>query len=326
MTKTDRRAAAPSGGAFGWAGAGAAAVAGAYLVNRASATRAEARYPPVGAFVEVDGTRLHYVERGEGRPVVLIHGSGALVQDFIVSGLLDRLARSHRVIAFDRPGYGYSTRPRRGDWSPEGPAALFVAACSELGVERPLVVGHSWGTLPAVAWALDNPGQAAALVLISGYYNGTPRPDALMTGIAAMPVIGDLLTNTVLPLQTRLTGPLGLKVIFSPRDVPQRFLDEMPFALMLRPSHLHATAADSGQMPLAAARLSERYAELALPMAIVWSERDKLVGQPGQSARLADELPHAAPILVPDGGHMIHHVELERVAMAIENVAAEAGV
>ncbi|WP_139216496.1 alpha/beta fold hydrolase [Sphingomonas sp. NFR04] len=74
----------------GWlaGGSGAAALAALALFNRASTKRAEADCPPTGHFVEVDGVTLHYVDRGEGPAVVLLHGNGVMLQDFEVSGVL----------------------------------------------------------------------------------------------------------------------------------------------------------------------------------------------------------------------------------------------
>src|SRR5688572_12710925 len=60
---------------------------------------------PTGRFVEVDGVRVHYIARGKGRPVVLIHGNGTMAEDFVICGLLDQLAKHYRVIAIDRPGF-----------------------------------------------------------------------------------------------------------------------------------------------------------------------------------------------------------------------------
>jgi hypothetical protein len=89
-------------------GASSAVAAAFALWVRHRARRAERDHPPIGRFVEVDGVRLHHVERGEGSPVVLLHGNAVLLQDFIASGLVRRLAERHRVIVFDRPGYGFS--------------------------------------------------------------------------------------------------------------------------------------------------------------------------------------------------------------------------
>jgi hypothetical protein len=84
----------------GTAGAVAAtAVAGAvtalWVLHRAR--KAERDNPPVGRFIEVDGTRLHLIDKGNGPVVVLLHGNTVLLQDFIACGLIDRLAEHHRV-------------------------------------------------------------------------------------------------------------------------------------------------------------------------------------------------------------------------------------
>jgi hypothetical protein len=84
----------------------------AALVNRHLAKKAEVDNPPAGRFLEVNGVRLHYVKRGAGEPLVLLHGNGSIIEDFESSGLIDLAAKDHRVIVFDRPGFGHSDRPR----------------------------------------------------------------------------------------------------------------------------------------------------------------------------------------------------------------------
>src|SRR5512143_7078 len=94
----------------------------AYNVYRAR--KVERQHPPTGRFVTVDGVRLHYIERGEGPPVVLLHGNMVTAEDFQTSGVFDLVARRHRVIAFDRPGFGYSDRPHGSAWSARAQADL----------------------------------------------------------------------------------------------------------------------------------------------------------------------------------------------------------
>jgi alpha-beta hydrolase superfamily lysophospholipase len=104
---------------------GSAAALGASALYAVAKTReAERQTPPIGEFMTVDGVRLHYLERGHGPALVLIHGNGMMIQDFLVSGIVDDLAKRHRVIIIDRPGYGYSDRPR-GLWTPRAHATLF---------------------------------------------------------------------------------------------------------------------------------------------------------------------------------------------------------
>ena len=65
----------------------------------------------IGSFARIDGSRVHYIDRGAGAPIVLVHGLAAVMQS-LTHTLVARLDREHRVIAFDRAGAGYSTRPR----------------------------------------------------------------------------------------------------------------------------------------------------------------------------------------------------------------------
>lgn len=283
----------------------------AALVNAARARAAEAANPPAGRFVEVDGIRVHYLDHGPvaaaTRPIVLIHGNGSLTDDFVISGVVDRLAAHHRVIVFDRPGSGYSERPQGRKWGPVEQAAVLVAAAAAIGIERPVVVGHSWGTLPAIVWALDHPEAIAALVLASGYYFPTPRLDVVTVLPAVVPGIGDVMRHTLSPIFGRAMIPLGNRMIFSPAPTPERWSAEFPFELALRPSQLRATLADTAQMVPSAALLEPRYAELRLPLVLLAGDGDKLVGTQAQTKRLAGLLPHARLTIVPDVGHMVQH-------------------
>jgi pimeloyl-ACP methyl ester carboxylesterase len=303
-------------------GLAVAAIGAAALYNRKRSRAAETATPPAGEFVDVDGVRLHYVERGEGRPLVMLHGMAALVQDLIGSGLVDRAAERYRVIAFDRPGYGYSERPRGRMWTPEAQAAPIRAALIKLGVVRPLVLGHSWGTLPALAFALDHPDEVAGLVLLAGPYFPIKRPDPLLLALPSLPIVGTTLANTAMPLLARATRGRIVKQIFAPDPVPPEFA-AFPAELGLRPSHIRATAGDAGLLQFAELRLSKRYPELRLPVAIVAGAGDRLVPFE-QAQRLHALLPQSSFHQLPDTGHMVHWVALDEVMAAIDQVAARA--
>jgi alpha-beta hydrolase superfamily lysophospholipase len=124
-------------------GVAALALAGsAVLVNRRAA-QAERDYLAKGRFVTVDGVRLHYVEKGSGPPVVFLHGNGAMVEDMLISGVVDAAASAYRAIVFDRPGFGHSERPRDRSWTAAAQAALFARTFAQLGIGSPIVLGHS---------------------------------------------------------------------------------------------------------------------------------------------------------------------------------------
>jgi pimeloyl-ACP methyl ester carboxylesterase len=305
----------------GWLVAGAAAVVlgGSALINRASARRAEAANPPAGKFVEVDGVRLHYVDRGTGSVVVLLHGNGVMLQDYEVSGVLGLAAANHRVIAFDRPGFGYSDRPRTTMWTPSVQGTLIARALKQLGVENAVVVGHSWGAIVALSMALDHAEVVAGLVLLSGYYYGSARPDVLLGSAPAIPVVGDVLAHTLAPLTGLLVGPGAVKASFSPAPVSPKFAD-VPVAMALRPSQVRATSADTAMMIPGAMAISGRYSELELPIIIMAGEGDLIAHVGKHAERLAEQVSGVELRIIPGQGHLFHYAVPEQVVAAIDDV------
>jgi pimeloyl-ACP methyl ester carboxylesterase len=299
----------------------AAALGAAVLYNRKQTKDAERQYPPIGRFLDVDGVRLHYIERGQGDPLVLIHGNGTMIQDFTVSGLVDRLADRYRVIIFDRPGYGYSTRPRQL-WTPRAHARLFQKALAQLGVEQAVVYGHSWGTLVAVALALEAPSLVRGLVLGSGYYYPTLRADTFLLSPPAIPVIGDAMRYTISPLLARAMLPGMIKQVFQPAPVPERFDRLFPKALMLRPVQLRAAAEDAALMTPTVMELRRHYQDLRVPVTIITGADDQIVDVGRQSERLHRDLPGSEFISLPGLGHMVHHLDPGAVADAIDRIGS----
>jgi hypothetical protein len=111
---------------------GVGVMAAAAYANWRLSRKAQRENPPQGRFVDINGVRLHYVERGTGQPLVLLHGNGSMIQDFECAGLIDLAAQHYRVIVFDRPGFGHSSRPRSVVWGPDAQADLFAEALARL--------------------------------------------------------------------------------------------------------------------------------------------------------------------------------------------------
>jgi len=298
-----------------------AALAAAAVYVRQKSQQAERLHPPTGNFIEVEGVRLHYVERGQGQPLILLHGDGSMIQDFEISGLIDEAAKKYRVIAIDRPGYGYSERPRDTVWTPVKQAELLHRALLRLGVEQPIVVGHSWGAMVAVALGLEFPNYVKGLVLLSGYYYPTPRLDVPLLSPPAIPVIGDLMRFTISPLLSRAIWPKMLSRLFGPAPVPKRFETQYPVWMTLRPSQLRASAAEAALQIPAAYSLRTRYHELTMPVVIMAGDSDQHVDLHVHSSRLHHELPHSTLHVTRGAGHMIHHLALPEVMNAIDQAA-----
>jgi pimeloyl-ACP methyl ester carboxylesterase len=299
--------------------AAAAAGTAGWVAGRARA--AEERYPPSGNFVEVDGVRVHYVERGEGDCVVLLHGNVVMAQDFATSRIFRSLAERYRVVAFDRPGFGYTDRPRVHIWNPDAQAELLIKAFAALGIDRPIVVAHSWATLVGVALGLRN--AARKLVLVSGYYFPTALVTAALVAPNALPVVGDALRYTVSALIARLVLHRTIEKMFAPDSVPPNYEKRVPRELMLRPGQLRADAEEGVLLVPAARRYRDRYSALTVPTEIIAGSEDRVCDPETHSASLHRVVSGSALRIVPRAGHMLHHAHADAVIAAVD--AARAG-
>jgi pimeloyl-ACP methyl ester carboxylesterase len=295
------------------------------FANIAFQVVAERRNPPIGVFIECDGVRLHYIERGDAAApcVVLFHGNGTMIQDLILSGLVDRLARYYRVVCFDRPGFGYSQRPRTRIWTATTQATLFAKALDQLGVRNPVVLGHSWGTLVAIALALQSDYAVSGLVPASGYYFPTFRMDFWLMSGPAVPLFGDLMRYTISPVISWAVMPKLIRTLFAPCPVAPNFKNEFPISLTVRPKQLRAAAEESAFLTPVAGQLQLQYRSIPCPVTIVHGKGDRLI-EAEQSRRLHEALPRSLLHLVEDAGHMVTYADTLGIADAVAALALTA--
>ena len=295
-------------------------LATAAVANRWLANKAVRDHPPMGKFCNIDGVRLHYVQKGDGEPLVLLHGNGSMIQDFESSGLVELAAKKYRVIIFDRPGFGHTARPRSTTWTPAAQAQLIHRALKRIGVSRATILGHSWGASVAIALALKYPETVSGLVLASGYYYPSARVDVALFSGPAIPIAGDLARYTVAPILGHLMWPSMMQKLFGPAEVPEKF-QQFPKEMALRPSQIRASAAESGLMIPDAVAARGHYKKLVMPVAIIAGEQDRLIKFEDQSARLHREVSQSTLHRVPGAGHMVHQTAPEEVIAAIDEVA-----
>lgn len=174
-----------------------------------------------------------------------------------------------------------------------------------------------------MALALKYPDLIRGLVLASGYYYPTARPDVIAMGAPALPLIGDILSHTLSPLISRAIWPLMMAKIFGPRSVPTKF-GAFPKEMALRPSQIRASAAESALMIPDAFRLRNQYADLKMPVVIIAGEQDRLIDIDTQSARLHSDISQSRFHRVAGNGHMIQQTATDQVMSAIREVANSA--
>lgn len=292
-----------------------------YLYSAWAVQSAEHAHPPAGEFVTVEGSRLHYVDRGRGTTVVLVHGASASLVDFQAS-IAPRLARSHRVIAFDRPGYGYSERPD-GDWvDPAHQARLLRKALDALGVHRAVLVGHSLGGAIVLAHALDYPEATAGVTLLGGTAYPWEGGVALANQVANWPLLGPLFTSTVVSPVGQLMIERAVAEVFAPNSPTPGYVERTGTALALRPASFRASAEDVLRMSPYLEQQSRRYADLKIPLLLITGDDDRIVPASNHAHRLVALLPQARLVEFEETGHAPHHVHVERVSELITGLAA----
>lgn len=264
----------------------------------------ERAVPPIGRFIEVDGTRLHYVERGSGQPIVMIHGLSGVLQNFTHS-LVDRLASRFRIIAIDRPGAGYSQRSRGSSAHLSAQATLIAHFIAAMELQRPLVVGHSMGGAIALTLALDHPAIPATVALIAPLtqpMRETPSPFRPLE--IHWPLLRGLVAYTVAMPVAALTAVQRAQKVFAPEEVPRDFATAGGGLLALRPSAFYHASSDMIAARADMPEIQRRYRELKLPVFVLFGREDALLDYRRHAEMLRDQIAGVEITLVP-GGHML---------------------
>ncbi|CUH62587.1 4,5:9,10-diseco-3-hydroxy-5,9, 17-trioxoandrosta-1(10),2-diene-4-oate hydrolase [Thalassovita gelatinovora] len=290
-----------------------------WLIKR----RVEKAIPPRGAFITTSIGQQHYVDRGEGPAIVLIHGLGAQLGNFDM-GLIDGLARDHRVIALDRPGMGWSEREDETPANPRAQAAQIVELIDALGLDQPLVVGHSLGGAISLCLALDFPMKTKGLALLA--------PLTMRGGEVAPPFKGLTVTSHLkrfllswtlaIPMSIRNTN-MVLDYTFGPETVPKAYSVQGGGLLGLRPVSFRNTCRDF----LASARdlkwMNSKYAQLPVPVSVLFARDDRILDPALHGTEFARQNPKISLTLI-EGGHMLPVTQPETCESFIRD--AEAGL
>ncbi|WP_027162015.1 alpha/beta hydrolase [Mesorhizobium sp. WSM1293] len=274
-----------------------------------------------GRMMAIDGLRLHFIEAGTGMPLLLLHGNGSMAEDFKSSGVFDEAAKTYRVLAFDRPGFGRSSRSRTRRWSACDQADLIHAAAGRLGIKKYLVLGHSWGAWIALELARRHSSSVAGIVLVSGYYYPPPRLDLALAALPALPVIGTGFRHTLLPLLVRLAWPWAMEKIFRPAMIASDFAASAKDAAS-RPSQLRAVCSESASMLAAALSKKASYKDISVPTGILAGSGDRLFDAERDARRLHAEVGGSLLEVIPGAGHMVHQSAPQAVVGMVHTISA----
>jgi pimeloyl-ACP methyl ester carboxylesterase len=308
-----------------WIGAALAATALILLLLNANARaytrRADTQWPAEGRFIATGDARLHVREAGpEGAPrILLIHGASSNLRE-LWGPLAAEFSPLHRVIAYDRPGMGHSTRPKRAAETLALQARMAAHVLADAGEGRAIIVGHSLGAAVSLRLALDYPNLVSGLVLIAPASHPYPGQPAWWARLSSAPLIGDLFCGLIVPWLAPLMAGASIANNFWPAPVPVSYGNDAGVGLIFRPLAFRSSAQDVVATRREFAAQAPRYADLLTPAIVITAEKDKIVSPKRHARALAADLPAAELVIAPDTGHMPHRLRTDLVIAAIRRV------
>lgn len=259
-------------------------------------------------FVEVDGVPVHYQEAGDinSPPMVLIHGFAT--SNLVWSKVLLALAAAgFRVIAPDLPGYGYSGKPHEFDYTITSQAAMVVSLLKQLGIERTVLVGSSYGGAVAATIALDHPTLVEKLLLVGAVTNNKPTRYMLMR-LFGSPVIGDILSPLLAGSLTLLRRRMKRVYDRHSWELDERRVQARHLPLRTRGTH---RAIIRTVRRWDADRVSRDAHLISQPSLVMWGENDREVPL-RDGERIHQAIPNSRLIIFRECGHIPHEEYPER--------------
>jgi pimeloyl-ACP methyl ester carboxylesterase len=251
---------------------------------------------PAESLVEVGGTSVHVEIRGDGFPLLLLHGFGA--STLLWEPVLPELAHHRRVVAIDLHGFGWTERPKEpAAYTLEGQARMILAVADRLGFERFDLAGHSYGGAIALYLTARHPERVRSLVLVD---NAMPR-------YAAERRSEKYGSRTLARLYVRT---LGLRKARVRRGLEESFADDRKVTRELVRAYqerlrvegvedaFYGLTAPNGEAPV-----ELDLATISLPTLVVWGEEDTLI-RADDARRSATQLPRGRFVGLPSCGHV----------------------
>lgn len=281
---------------------------------------------PEGQFIDWKGAQLFVRDQGAagGSPVLLIHGASANSSDMQIS-LVPELMDAHRVVSYDRPALGRSRGWPDGANHLSGQAAAAARVIEASGLERPVVVGHSYGGSVALRLALDYPDLVGGLVLLAAPSHEWEGGVTWYNYWSAAPVLGPVVNHLVVPAIGPRMARSGVESVFAPQEPPANYYDRSDLPLLLEASAFNANAESMVALKQDIIAQQDHYDRLSMPVAILHGEADDTVAAELHAERMAEEIPESRLILLPGMGHMLHHFRQDLIAENIQAVARDAG-
>ena len=267
-------------------------------------------------FVDVLNQQIRIYETGCGQPVLLIHGLPGCIEDW--ESIMPELSKRFRVVAYDRPGHGFSSANNL-KYNLDYNADIAFAIVDKLGLENPVIVGHSYGRSLTLAMAVRDVSTIKAFVSVSPVISIKGKPD-LIFKILKIPLMG-----SALRLFIKLFGhnmvKKGMEVAFDPnqKDMPRDFINKRCMIISL-PHNVVTTAREEMAICPDLSNITNHYDKINKPLFIVHGSSDRVVPV-GDAISLHEKVPGSKLILLKETGHMVQYAKPTELIKVIEEAA-----
>ncbi|MGQ0670916.1 MAG: alpha/beta fold hydrolase [Actinomycetota bacterium] len=277
---------------------------------------------PGGRHVRIDDTRLYVVERGNGYPIVVLHGGPGL-DHHMFGDYLDALANRFRLILVDQRAQGRSDPAREHTWTLERMAQDVIMLARVMELERYAVLGHSYGAFVALQNAVDYPGQAEQTIVSSGLPSARYLAHVERNLEAFEPEeLRDQVTSswereTVAQTQEDVAALLHDQLPFQfgdPLDPRITEFERRTEGAVYSPAVLRrfATAGYGG------IEVEDRLGEIPQPVLVLAGRRDRTCSVEASEA-IARAIPKSELVVFEESGHMTFVEENDRYLAAVRD-------
>jgi haloalkane dehalogenase len=264
-------------------------------------------------YAEVDGLRLHYVDEGQGDPVICFHGEPTW--SYLYRKMIGPLAGAgSRVIVPDYPGFGRSDKPTERDWySYDRHVGYMTRLLVRLEIENATIVVQDWGGPIGLRWAVENSDQVARLVILNtGLFTAASKPsEAFLAWRNFAESNPDLPIGFVIQSATKTEVPQEIVDAYeAPWPTPESKAGTAAFPLLVPLTPEDPGAAEMGEV-------AEALSKWEKPALVCFSDSDPIF-TPKAGQRFVDSIPGAQELRVIEGGaHFLQEDRGEQIAAEI---------
>ena len=302
----------------------ALAVAG-YLFSSWKARAIERQFPNIGELIDVGGLRMNSILVPAGAtadlpPIVFIHGASGNLRDQM-HAFRAKLEGRADLLFLDRPGHGYSERGGPENAYPDGQAHAIARLMDRRGIEKAIIVGHSFGGAIAASFALEHLEKTAGLLFLAPATHPWPGGIDWYYDLTKLPVIGWLFSHIVAMPAGLLRIEGGTRSVFAPNPCPDDYIEATAPALVLRPRTFRNNAVDVASLLDYVRRMQPRYGEILTPTVIVTGDTDGIVYEEIHSRGLERDIAGSELVWIRNLGHKPDYVVTDLAIEALEKIA-----